>query len=146
MATADYISYFCSMGYNNSAISVLTQDKTECPTQDQISILDLNLPSITVPALSNWTTVTRTVTNVGNLTSVYRVVIDPPIGTRVEVEPPVLAFNATVRKLSFKVTIWSLLEMDYGFSFGSIIWSDGVHLVQSPLSVRIQIQSPFHLY
>ncbi|XP_022136960.1 subtilisin-like protease SBT3.5 isoform X2 [Momordica charantia] len=146
MATADYISYFCSMGYNNSAISVLTQDKTECPTQDQISILDLNLPSITVPALSNWNTVTRTVTNVGNLTSVYRVVIDPPIGTRVEVEPPVLAFNATVRKLSFKVTIWSLLEMDYGFSFGSIIWSDGVHLVQSPLSVRIQIQSPFHLY
>lgn len=127
------------MGYNSSAISLLTEHKTKCPKRHQLSLLDLNLPSITVPALRNSVTVTRTVTNVGNLTSIYRALVEPPMGTSVTVEPRVLVFNATIRKMSFKVRILSLLEMDYGFSFGSLIWSDGVHLVRSPLSVRVQI-------
>ncbi|CAK9324162.1 unnamed protein product, partial [Citrullus colocynthis] len=139
MSTSDYISYFCSMGYKNSAISFLTEQKTECPSKPQISLLDLNLPSITVPALTNSTTITRTVTNVGNLTSIYKALIHPPMGINVTVDPLVLLFNATVTNLSFKVMISTLLEMDYGFSFGAIIWSDGVHLVTTPLSVRTQI-------
>lgn len=139
MSTSDYISYFCSMGYKNSAISFLTEQKTECPSKPQISLLDLNLPSITLPALTNSTTITRTVTNVGNLTSIYKALIHPPMGINVTVDPLVLLFNATVTNLSFKVMISTLLEMDYGFSFGAIIWSDGVHLVKTPLSVRTQI-------
>ncbi|KAL0394922.1 UNVERIFIED_CONTAM: Subtilisin-like protease SBT3.5 [Sesamum latifolium] len=66
MDETDYINYLCSMEYNNSAISRLTGKPVMCPKT--VSILDVNLPSITIPYLRNSTTLTRTVTNVGPYT------------------------------------------------------------------------------
>ncbi|OVA04694.1 Peptidase S8/S53 domain [Macleaya cordata] len=79
MGTPDYIHYLCSMGYNDSSISKLTENSTVCPSK-RPSILDVNLPSITVPSLRNSTTITRTVTNVGPVNSVYTAKINPPLG------------------------------------------------------------------
>ncbi|KAJ6752366.1 hypothetical protein OIU85_002767 [Salix viminalis] len=104
MGTADYINYLCAMDYNNTAISRLTGNPTVCPTEEP-SILNINLPSITIPNLRNSTTLTRTVTNVGASTSIYRAVIEPPIGTSVSVKPNVLVFNRKTKKLTFSVTV-----------------------------------------
>uniref|UniRef100_A0A6N2N4F0 Uncharacterized protein n=1 Tax=Salix viminalis TaxID=40686 RepID=A0A6N2N4F0_SALVM len=104
MATDDYVSYLCSMDYNNTAISWLTGNPTVCPTEEP-SILNINLPSITIPNLRNSTTLTRTVTNVGASTSIYRAVIEPPFGTSVSVKPNVLVFDRKTKKLTFSVTV-----------------------------------------
>ncbi|KAL0324603.1 UNVERIFIED_CONTAM: Subtilisin-like protease SBT3.5 [Sesamum calycinum] len=85
MDETDYINYLCSMEYNNSAISRLTGKPVMCPKT--VSILDVNLPSITIPYLRNSTTLTRTVTNVGSTNSIYHVIVEPPTGTIVLVNP-----------------------------------------------------------
>ena len=44
----------------------------------------LNLPSIAVPELRRPVTMSRTVTNVGDVDSVYRVMVQSPVGVRME--------------------------------------------------------------
>ncbi|KAG8374507.1 hypothetical protein BUALT_Bualt10G0002000 [Buddleja alternifolia] len=135
MDITDYINYLCAMEYDNSAISRLTGKSILCPTK-AFSILDVNLPSITIPYLRNTTTLTRTVTNVGATNSVYHVIVEPPTGTFVFVTPPVLIFNSKTKKISFKVTVTSMHQLSGGYYFGSIMWTDGVHNVRSHVSVR----------
>lgn len=137
MGTLDYINYLCSRGYNESAISHIVGQATTCQN-GLLCILDTNLPSITIPNLASFITVTRTVTNVGLLTSVYWPFIKPPPGTIVTVHPNVLVFNATAQKTTFKVTIEVTLPIiKSGYLFGSLTWSNGVNHVTSPLTVRV---------
>uniref|UniRef100_A0A5B7BM04 Putative subtilisin-like protease SBT3.5 n=1 Tax=Davidia involucrata TaxID=16924 RepID=A0A5B7BM04_DAVIN len=144
MGTSDYINYLCAMGYTNSAISQLTVQTTICPTK-QPSILDVNLPSIVIPSHRNFTTLTRIVTNVGPTNSLYRAVIDPPVGTIMSVRPDVLDFNSRTKTISFTVTVSSIHQMNTGYFFGSLTWTNGVHAVRSPISVRTEIiQSYVH--
>ncbi|GLU17618.1 hypothetical protein SLE2022_339780 [Rubroshorea leprosula] len=107
MGAADYIHYLCAMGYNNSAIGRLTGKPTACPIEKP-SILDVNLPSLTITSLRNPTTLTRTVTNVGAPESVYTAIIKPPLWHK-------------------------------GYYFGSLTWTDGIHAVGIPLSVKTEI-------
>ncbi|KAK6140799.1 hypothetical protein DH2020_025460 [Rehmannia glutinosa] len=135
MDTTDYINYLCAMEYAESSISRLTGNPVMCPSKT-VSILDVNLPSITIPYLRNSTTLTRRVTNVGATNSVYHVIVEPPTGTLVIVNPPVLIFNPNTKKISFKVTIISMHQLSAGYYFGSLIWTDGIHDVRSPIAVR----------
>lgn len=141
MGAVDYIEYLCARGYNNSAISRLTGKNTTCPVKKP-SILDVNLPSVTIPSLRNPVTVKRTVTNVGAPESIYKATIEPPFGTIVYVNPTALVFNSTVEKLSFTITISAIHEMNTGYYFGSLTWVDGVHAVRIPLSVRTEFLQP----
>ncbi|XP_058085389.1 subtilisin-like protease SBT3.6 [Magnolia sinica] len=134
----DYLDYLCSMGYTNSAISRLTQHSTVCPI-DPPSILNLNLPSITVPNLKTSVTILRTVTNVGPVNSVYTASIESPPTIHATVQPHILIFNSTAKKLSFTVTLSSTQKVIGGYYFGSLTWSDGVHMVRSSISVRPEI-------
>ncbi|KAF9667065.1 hypothetical protein SADUNF_Sadunf16G0294100 [Salix dunnii] len=142
MGTDDYVNYLCAMDYNNTAISRLTGNPTVCPTEGP-SILNINLPSITIPNLRNSTTLTRTVTNVGASNSIYRAVIEPPFGTSVSVEPYELVFDRKTKKLTFSVTVTTAHQVNTGYFFGSITWIDGVHSVRTPLSVRTEISQPY---
>ncbi|KAJ6950672.1 subtilisin-like protease SBT3.6 isoform X1 [Populus alba x Populus x berolinensis] len=142
MGTDDYVNYLCAMDYNNTAISRLTGKPTVCPTEGP-SILNINLPSITIPNLRNSVILTRTVTNVGASDSIYRAVIEVPFCCSVSVEPHVLVFNHTTRKITFSVTVSTTYEVNTGYFFGSITWIDGVHTVRSPLSVRTEISQPY---
>ncbi|KAJ6724176.1 SUBTILISIN-LIKE PROTEASE SBT3.1-RELATED [Salix viminalis] len=81
-------------------------------------------------------TVARKVTNVGNVASVYRAVVQAPFGTSMIVEPETLSFNSTCKTLSFKVTFLSTLKFQGDYRFGSLAWTDGEHFVRSPISVR----------
>ncbi|KAH7560847.1 hypothetical protein ACOSQ2_016949 [Xanthoceras sorbifolium] len=138
MGTDDYVHYLCAAGYNDSSISHLVRQATKCPST-QRSILDVNLPSITIPNLRKSVTLTRTVTNVGPLNSAYRVVIEHPLGIAVAVNPDTLVFNSTTRRNSFAVTISTNHKVNTGYYFGSLTWTDGKHNVTSPISVRTQI-------
>lgn len=86
MATHDYVLYLCAADYSDISISRVLGKATVCPTTKP-SVLDLNLPSITIPNLRDEVTLTRTLTNVGPFNSVYKVVINPPTGVNVSVTP-----------------------------------------------------------
>lgn len=51
-------------------------------------------------------TVTRTVTNVGPVDSVYRAVVEAPEGVKISVEPETLVFNNSTKKLGFRLLLW----------------------------------------
>lgn len=81
-------------------------------------------------------TVSRTVTNVGPVNSIYIARVQTPAGVSVRVKPSVLLFNSTVKKLEFKVVFRPLLKVAGRFSFGNLYWEDGFHVVRIPLAVR----------
>ncbi|KAI9127977.1 hypothetical protein K1719_000970 [Acacia pycnantha] len=140
LGTSDYVRFLCSLGYNNTAITFMTRSPAKCRKTPKF-LLNLNLPSITIPELNGNQplTVSRTVTNVGPVVSTYVARVVAPIGVSVTVEPPVLKFDATRKKLKFKVSFWSKIKVEGGFSFGYLFWEDGSHQVRIPLVVRTVI-------
>ncbi|KAJ9679917.1 hypothetical protein PVL29_021731 [Vitis rotundifolia] len=142
MGTADYIHYLCTLGYNNSTIFQFTEQSIRCPTREH-SILDLNLPSITIPSLQNSTSLTRNVTNVGAVNSTYKASIISPAGITITVKPDTLIFDSTIKTVTFSVTVSSIHQVNTEYSFGSLTWVDGVHAVRSPISVRTMIEESY---
>lgn len=138
MGLSDYIHYLCAMGYNNSVINRLTGKSTACPAEKP-SILDVNLPSITISSLRNSVTLTRTVTNVGSPNSIYRADIEPPTGMTVTVKPHILVFNSRTKKISFNVTVCATQKVNTGYFFGSLTWRNEQNTVRIPLSVKTEI-------
>jgi len=143
----DYIHYLCSQAlYTDKKVSALTGNvNNKCPSSYS-SILDLNVPSITIPDLKGTVTVTRTVTNVGRVKSVYKPVIEAPFGFNVVVSPKKLKFNKTRNKLAFTVTVSpGSHRVNTAFYFGSLTWSDKVHNVTIPISLRTRFIDNFFL-
>lgn len=135
MAPSDYVHFLCSLGHNNTAVSSIVRQTTFCHDAYK-SQKDLNLPSIAIPELEGKLTVSRTVTNIGPVTSTYTAHVEAPPGVSVHVKPSILTFNSTINKLNFKVTFRSQLKVHSGYLFGSLTWEDGVHWVRIPLAVR----------
>ncbi|CAN4089460.1 unnamed protein product [Withania somnifera] len=135
MGTFDYILYLCSMGYKNSDINSMIDGSATCPLK-RPSILDVNLPSLTIPSLKGTVSVRRTVTNVGPVNSKYKAIIEPPLGITIKVKPDTLIFNSDTEKISFTLTISATHEYNTEFEFGSLTWTDGVHQVRIPISVK----------
>ncbi|EXB26136.1 Subtilisin-like protease SDD1 [Morus notabilis] len=135
----DYYQFLFSIGFVDASISVLTDVSINNSNQKSFSALDLNLPSITVPNLRNGekVIVTRTVTNIGDVNSVYKGVIEAPPGIKITIESQTLRFNSTIKRLSFKVSLFSNQKLHGYYKFGSLTWSDGKHLVRSPITVRV---------
>jgi hypothetical protein len=139
----DYVLYMCSEGYTESSISQLVGKGTVC-LNPRSSVLDFNLPSITIPNLKEEVTLTRILTNVGPLNSVYKVAVEPLFGVQVTVAPETLVFNSTTKRVSFKVKVSTTHKINTGYYFGSLTWSDSVHNVTIPLSVRTQILQDYY--
>ncbi|XP_010434192.1 PREDICTED: subtilisin-like protease SBT3.1 [Camelina sativa] len=143
----DYIHYLCSQAlYTDKKVSALTRNVTKkCPSSSS-SILDLNVPSITIPDLKGNVTVTRTVTNVGPVDSVYTPVMEAPFGFSVKVSPEKLVFNKGSNKTAFTVSVSpGSHRVNTAFYFGSLTWSDGVHNVTIPISLRTRFIPDFFL-
>lgn len=141
MEESDYIHYLCSV-YSNPAIAHLTGHQTICPSKKP-SILNLNQPSITIPHLSNITTITRTVTNVGALRSNYIAIVEAPVGIKISVKPSSLMFKSLGQRLSFKVVVSSVHKINTGFMFGSLKWVNRKNIVRIPLTVRVEDLNSF---
>lgn len=143
--TNDYLAFLCSIGYDASKIAVFTREPASgnvCEgkvgrTGKLSSPGDLNYPSFSV-VLGRGSGVVkykRVVTNVGsNVDAVYNVTVNAPPGVDVSVSPSELVFSGENKTQAFEVT-FSGVEYASSQSFGSIEWSDGSHLVRSPIAV-----------
>ncbi|KAL8507894.1 hypothetical protein ACS0TY_018443 [Phlomoides rotata] len=139
LSVYDYLSFLCSLGYNQTQIQLFTQQPFKCPAH--ISLIDFNYPSITLPYLHSSVTVTRKLKNVGS-PGIYRARVRSPPGISVKVEPDLLVFKRTGDEIAFSVTL-KPRRRQHGddYVFGHLIWSDGSrHYVRSPIVVKQVIQ------
>lgn len=134
-STYDYIQFLCSLGYSSASLAGLTKTTINCTRETHV--MNLNLPSIAIPNLKRTATVTRTVTNVGEINSKYKAMVQAPPGIKMTVEPQTLSFNITTQILSYRVTFSSTQKVNGGYKFGSLTWTDGGHDVRSPIAIRV---------
>ncbi|XP_031129448.1 subtilisin-like protease SBT5.6 [Ipomoea triloba] len=124
----DYLLYLCNLG-------VTLDSSFKCP-KNTPSASNLNYPSLSIANLQGSMTVKRTVTNVGNGNSTYIVKVAPPPGYVVAISPATLRFSQQGEKQSFNITVKTNgVGKRNGFAFGGYSWSDGVHVVSSPIAV-----------
>ncbi len=100
-----------------------------------LAVDEFNLPSIAVSRLIGSETVTRQVTNVGDDTETFSIIVNAPPGFSVVVNPPSLSVmpGATA---SFDVTISNETAPLDLWWFGDLTWSNEDHDVYSPIAVR----------
>ncbi|XP_031100841.1 subtilisin-like protease SBT5.6 [Ipomoea triloba] len=124
----DYLLFLCSRG-------IKLDSSFKCPKKKLLPS-NLNYPSLSIANLRGSMTVKRTVTNVGNSNSTYVITVTPPPGYVVAISPTTLKFSRVGEKQSFNVTVRTKgVRNGSGFAFGSYSWSDGTHVVSSPIAV-----------
>ncbi|RWR72766.1 subtilisin-like protein protease SBT5.3 [Cinnamomum micranthum f. kanehirae] len=131
----DYKDFLCSIGYDENSVRLVTGNDSVC-NHSSSQGMDLNYPSISVPDLKSSFSVKRTVTNVGNARSVYKVVVYSPREVNVTVSPKYLIFNKYGQKISFTVNFKAVAPSN-GYVFGSLTWKKKNLRVTIPLVVRI---------
>ncbi|KAF8409158.1 hypothetical protein HHK36_005231 [Tetracentron sinense] len=131
----DYLLFLCNGGVTNLDPSF------KCP-KVLPSAHNLNYPSLAISKLNGTLTVTRTVTNVGGSKSLYFGLVKPPPGFSVKISPRILYFSHVGEKKSFKITVKaeegiaaSKGDMKEEYAFGEYTWTDGIHIVRSPMAV-----------
>ncbi|XP_049377985.1 subtilisin-like protease 3 [Solanum stenotomum] len=136
---SDYLSYLCGLNYTDRQVGVFLQRKANCSEITSILEGQLNYPSFSILVRVNSTAqvYSRTVTNVGQAYSTYRVEIGSPPGIDVKVEPTTLVFSEVKQKLSYQVTFTPLATLpNTTFSQGSFRWISEKHIVRSQIAVR----------
>jgi len=109
----------------------------------EISLLkDINYPTMVIPIVSDHkhfhVKIHRVVTNVGFSNSTYKTTLihhNPKI--KITVEPKLLTFRSLNEKQSFVVTFVSGSKFKQSVFSSSLVWSDGIHNVKSPIIVHI---------
>ncbi|XP_044495324.1 subtilisin-like protease SBT1.5 [Mangifera indica] len=144
----DYVNFLCNLNYTVTNIQVITRRSVDCKGARRAGhVGNLNYPSLSAvfqqcgeDKMS--THFIRTVTNVGDPNSIYKIVIRPPSGMQVTVQPETLVFRRVGQKLNFLVRVEAMaVKLSPGSSSvksGSIMWTDGKHNVTSPLVVTMQ--------
>ncbi|KAL0817024.1 hypothetical protein Bca101_073468 [Brassica carinata] len=143
----DYVAFLCAVGYEFPGILVFLQDPTlynACETSKLKTSGDLNYPSFSVVFGSTVDVVKyrRVVKNVGtNVDAVYEVGVKSPANVEIDVSPRKLAFSKGEGELEYEVTFRSVVlgggvGSVPGHEFGSIEWTDGEHVVKSPVAVQ----------
>ncbi len=125
----DFTRYQCNA--NKNAVSPPSLCTT-LGTLDQT--YNYNLPSITVGSVPGVVTVTRRVTNVSASPAVYSSTISVP-GFNAVVTPSTLSINPGETK-SFTVKLTVNGAADGAWNYGSLSWTDGTHVVRSPVTAR----------
>nr|XP_043634556.1 cucumisin-like [Erigeron canadensis] len=131
---ADFVSFLCGQGYNATTLKIVTGDASACSAANNATVWDLNYPSFALSTPKSGSivrTFNRTVTNVGAAQSTYQATVNTPSGLEVKINPNSLAFNAVGEKQSFVVTVSATVGSN--MLSGSLVWSDGVHNVTSPI-------------
>lgn len=131
-SVVDWVRYLCKV---NKAVLANPAICTNPAVGTLDETYNLNLPSITVGAVTGTTAVVRRVTNVSGYQSTYTPDITAPDGFTVVVTPSVLTLAAGETK-SFTVKVSSVSAPEQVWRYGNLIWTDGTHRVKSPLSLR----------
>lgn len=133
----DYIAFLCTF-YKEDIIRLISGDKrVRCPNPN--NFIDSNYPAMSTKFMKDkliTVNFPRTVTNVGRANSTYVAKVEYSGGSKlikVEVEPKTLSFKSLKERKSFNVTVAAKgLSPQIPVS-ATLIWSDGVHSVRSPI-------------
>lgn len=125
---ADYGRFLCGLGLAPPA------GIGACVTLGSVQPWNLNLASLTASAVPGSLTFTRRVTNTSASPATYSSSASLP-GWNVVVSPANFSL-APGASMSFTVTVSTAGAPVATWSFGNLVWSDGVRQVRSPLSVR----------
>ena len=132
----DYLNFLCAHHINSSAIRTFAeQHNYNCPSS--FSLMDFNYPSITIPDFTGNAVATRKLKNVGT-PNTYKARIHAPLGISISVEPKKLVFTKVDQEIMLKLvfTADNVTHLPMDYSFGSLVWSDGKHVVRSPISIK----------
>ncbi|KAI8542073.1 hypothetical protein RHMOL_Rhmol08G0110500 [Rhododendron molle] len=136
----DYLGFLCALNYTPQQIQILARKSFECDPKMDYSLTNFNYPSFAVPlqSASNMSVVqyARKLTNVGPAAT-YNVSITLSGSTSVGVlvEPDTLSFSKLNEVKSYTVAFTAPAMPSNSFSYGSIAWSDGKHVVRSPIAI-----------
>ncbi|MCD7446992.1 hypothetical protein HAX54_020770 [Datura stramonium] len=134
----DYLPYLCGLNYTNREVGKLLQRKVNCSEVKSIPEEQLNYPSFSIRLGSTPQTYTRTVTNVGDAKSSYKVEIVSPKGVAVKVKPSHLNFSMLNQKLTYQVTFSKTTNISTSIDVeGFLKWNSNRHSVRSPIAVRV---------
>ncbi|CAN4127478.1 unnamed protein product [Withania somnifera] len=137
----DYVPYLCGLNYTNREVGKLLQRKVNCSEVKGIPEAQLNYPSFSIRLGSTPQTYTRTVTNVGESKSSYKVEIVSPKGVSVKVKPSELNFSMLNQKLTYQVTFSKTTNISTSSDVeGFLKWNSNRHSVRSPIAVRVSAQ------
>ncbi|KAJ0980266.1 hypothetical protein J5N97_008521 [Dioscorea zingiberensis] len=143
----DYLDFLCALNYTSLQIaSVSKRSDFKCSGERTYTVSGLNYPSFAVAfstasgsGVSSSTTLTheRTLTNVGPA-GTYKATVVTSAGdggaVKVAVDPNVLEFKAAGEKKSYKVIFTSGSMPSGSVGFGRLEWTDGKHVVASPMA------------
>lgn len=144
IAPNDYNRFLCGVGAAGVVASVGLQAGIDCSKIGSITATDLNLPSLTVGSVLGSQVMTRTVTNVGSSTATYNATAVLP-GFNVTVTPSTLTLAPGESK-SFQVRLQRTSAEQAAWKYGSLVWSDGVRSVRSPLTARANLMTAPSLF
>ncbi|KAF8769398.1 hypothetical protein HU200_006589 [Digitaria exilis] len=163
IAPGDYVNFLCNLNYTEQNIRAITRSQADCRGARRAGHAgNLNYPSMSTTFVAAAedddagavrrtmrTHFIRRATNVGGGRAVYRASISAPEGCNVTVQPQQLAFRRDGQRLSFTVRVEATVapgkRMEPGSSevrSGALTWSDGRHVVRSPIVVTVQ--APLH--
>ncbi|CAK9323800.1 unnamed protein product [Citrullus colocynthis] len=134
---SDYVKFLCGQGYDTNMVRRITSDNSACTSGNIGRVWDLNYPSFGLSVSRSQTFdqyFTRTLTSVASQASTYRAVISSTEGLTITVNPNVLSFNGTGYRKSFTLTVRGTIKES--IVSASLVWSDGVHSVRSPITIN----------
>jgi subtilisin family serine protease len=131
---ADWAKFVCGSGQVPST--------HELCAGGSIDPSDLNYPTIAIGDLAGKQTVTRTVTNVGQLPEVYFPKVEGLKGLKVTVSPRIL-ITLPGRSTTYKVTFENTGAPLEQYSFGKLTWKSNRHAVSSTLAIKpLTVKAP----
>ncbi|THG03146.1 subtilisin-like protease SBT1.7 [Camellia sinensis] len=144
MDVNDYLGFLCASKFSASDIHTIYRQNFTCDPAKKYSFSDFNYPSFSVPLQGTKsghryrTTVvnhSRTLTNVGSPTTYNVSVHLKSKSVKVLVDPVSLSFARLNEKKTYTVTFTIGSRPTNTFSYGWIVWSDGEHVVRSPIAI-----------
>ncbi|CAI9086837.1 OLC1v1020756C1 [Oldenlandia corymbosa var. corymbosa] len=129
----DYVSFLCSLpNVDPSSIHAVTGGSC---TPSFGSPADLNVPSVTITALTGSRTIRRRMMNVGSKAETYVCAGLPPRGVAIDIHPQSFRVAAAggIQVLDIKLTVTEAIN---DFSFGELVFTGSLnHIVRLPISV-----------
>ncbi|KAJ1690171.1 hypothetical protein LUZ63_014326 [Rhynchospora breviuscula] len=148
LTSEDYLDFLCALNYTSYQIAaVAKRSNYTCDSTKSYSVSNLNYPSFSVAfatangdATGSATTTVkhvRTVTNVG-AAGVYKATASAKVdggAVSIAVDPSELSFSKSGEKKSYTVSFTAPSLPSGSTGFGQLVWSDGKHIVASPIAL-----------
>lgn len=142
----DYFSFLCALNYSAAQIKLITTRDLTCDSRKRYSLRNFNYPSFSVPLQTasgkkggagvspSTVKYTRTLTNVG-APATYTVTVFSKIpSVKIIIEPKTLSFSQAFEKKTYTLSITAASMPSGTTNFARLEWSDGKHIVGSPVA------------